>query len=131
MPRQSKAALSIAHIGPGARRLEPPPELSGRAAEVFRHTVANAEYGHFQPEDSPLLCRYCETMALAETAAAELAAHPVVDGRVSPWLTIQREQVRLLAQLSIRLKIGPKARRPDSRRAGKPGSEPSFYDTME
>ena len=128
MPRKSKAALTIAHIGPGARRLEPPPELTGRAADIFRHTVASAEYGRYQPEDTSLLIAYSQTVVLAETAAAELAANPVVDGKVSPWLAIQKEQVRLLAMLSTRLKIGPKSRRPDSRRATKPTPEPSYYD---
>ena len=126
MPRKSKAALTIAHIGPGARRLDPPPEPTGRAADIFRHTVASAEYGHYQPEDMSLLVAYSQTVVLAETAAAELAANPVVDGKVSPWLAIQKEQVRLLAMLSTRLKIGPKSRRPDSRRATKPTPVPSI-----
>ena len=131
MPRKSKAALTIAHIGPGSRRLEPPTELGGLEAATFRQTVAAMPFEHFAPEDVGLLASYSQAAVLAQTAAAELAAHPVIDGRVSPWLAIQKEQVRLLAQLSIRLKIGPKSRRPDSRRAGKPTSPPSFYDTME
>jgi hypothetical protein len=131
MPRQSKAALTIAHIGPGNRRLEPPGVLGEIEAAVFRQTVATMPFEHFSLEDVSLLSAYSQAAVLAQKAAAELAAHPVIDGRVSPWLIIQKEQVRLLAQLSIRLKIGPKSRRPDSRRAGKPSSPVSYYDTME
>jgi hypothetical protein len=128
MPRRSKDALTVVHIGPGARRLEPPPELPGRVAEIFRQTVASTPHDHFQPEDVHLLSAYSQTVALAETAAAELSAHPLIDGKVSAWLAIQRDQVRLLAVLSMRLKLGPKSRRPDGRRATKPTVPPSYYD---
>jgi hypothetical protein len=130
MPRQSEAALSLAHIGPVSRRLEPPAELGEIEAATFRQTVASMPLEHFAPEDVSLLVAYSQAAVLAQKAAAELAAHPVVDGRVSPWLTIQKEQVRLLAQLSVRLKIGPKSRRPDSRRAGRPMAAPDAYEVL-
>ena len=128
MPRKSKAALSIAHIGPGARRLEPPADLGEIEAAIFRQTVASVPFDHFSAEDVSLLCAYCTTVMLAKSAAAELAARPVVDGKVSPFLAMHRDQVRLMAVLSVRLKLGPKSRRPDSRRATKPTSPPSYYD---
>jgi phage terminase small subunit len=130
MPRRSKAALTLAHIGPGALRLEPPSDLPPEAALIFRETVASVPAGHFQTEDVVLLTSYCRTAVLARQAAAELAANPIVSGRVSPWLATHTADVRLLSQLSIRLKLGPRARRPDARRATQPTLQPSYYDTM-
>jgi hypothetical protein len=129
MPRKSKAALTIAHIGPGARRLEPPADMAPEAAAVFRETVAIVPCGHFQPENMPLICSYARDVVLTQRAAAELAAQPVVDGKVSPWLAIYTTMLRAQVVLSRLLKIGPKARHPDSRRASKPVREPSYYET--
>ena len=41
MPRTSKDALAVAHIGPGAWRLDPPAELGEVEAAIFRQTVAS------------------------------------------------------------------------------------------
>jgi phage terminase small subunit len=131
MPRKSKASLILAHIGPGMSRLQPPAELAPEVAAIFRETVASAPADHFQPEDSVLLTAYCQTAVLVRQAAAALAANPIVNGRVSPWLAAHTTHVRLLAQLAMRLKLGPRARRPDARRVSKPSSPPSYYDTMD
>jgi hypothetical protein len=77
------------------------------------------------------LAAYSQVAVLARQAAAELTANPVVNGKVSPWLATHTTHVRLLAQLSVRLKLGPRARRPDARRVSKAPSPPSYYDTLE
>jgi phage terminase small subunit len=131
MPRKSQASLTIAHIGPGVKRLEPPADLAPDAAVIFRETVASVPHTHFSPEDTTLLAAYCRTAILARQAAEALAANPIAaDGKVSPWLATHTAHVRLLAALAIRLKVGPRARRPDARRASKPSSPPSYYDIM-
>src|SRR5262249_15988151 len=126
---KSKEHLAIVAIGPGPKRLEPPPELAEDAALVFRETVAAVPANHFQVEDSALLAAYSRTVVLARQAAAELPKNPLADGKVSPWLATHTAHVRLLAQLSIRLKLGPRARRPDARRAAKPTPRASYYET--
>ena len=131
MPRESQAALTIAHLNPG-RRLEPPPELGGIEAEIFRQTVASVAVDHFQPEDMTLLCAYCRAVALERRAAEELRACAVVSDRVSPWLAVHTQMARTMMQLSVRLRLGPRSREPNNRRrAAKSKAPPSYYETME
>jgi hypothetical protein len=54
MPRRSTAALSIAHVGPGLRRLEPPPDMTEGSLErrLFLETVSSVVAHHFAAEDS-------------------------------------------------------------------------------
>jgi hypothetical protein len=105
-----------------------PADRAPEAAVVFRETVASVPYGHFQPEDAPLIRTYACNVVLTQKAATELAAAPLVDGKVSGWLATYTTMLRAQALLSRMLKIGPKSRRPDSRRATKPLSQPSYYD---
>jgi phage terminase small subunit len=129
VPRQSKAALSIAHIGP--RRLEPPPELAGIEAEIFRQTVASVAPDHFQAEDLTLLCAYARAAALERRAAEELAAGAVVGNAPSPWLTVHATMTKTMMQLSVRLRIGPKSRAPsNNRRRSAQSGTPSYYEIM-
>ena len=132
MPRRSTASLSIAHLSPLPGRLQPPPELGAIEAEVFRATVAAAPLGHFAAEDLPLLCAYCRAIVLERRAAEELAAGAVVGSAVSPWLAVHGQMVRALAQLSVRLRIGPKSRAPSNTRrsAGSGKRTPSAYDAL-
>ena len=59
----------------------------------------------------PLLARYIESDVLAELAAAELRENgAVIDGRPSPWLTVQEKAVRAMVALSLRLRLAPSAR---------------------
>ena len=78
MPRQSQSSLSIAHIGPGARRLEPPADLGEIETAIFRKVVASVPHDHFSAEDSDLLSAYCRALALERRASEELAAAGVV-----------------------------------------------------
>jgi phage terminase small subunit len=119
--------LSLAHIGP--RRIEPPAELGEGSIEreIFRQTVASVPPAHFQPEDLTLLAAYCRAAALERRASDELAARGIVGDRASPWLAVYAEAVRAVSTLTVRLRLGPKARQPD-RRAATPGTPPSYYD---
>jgi hypothetical protein len=43
MPRQPQVTLSVAHIGPGPRRLDPPADLEEIEAAIFRQTVTSVK----------------------------------------------------------------------------------------
>lgn len=127
MPRRSEASLTIAHIGPGPRRLEPPAELGEIEAAIFRQVVASVPHEHFAAEDLGLLCAYSRAMALERRASDELAAAAV--GNLQAWLPVYVTAVRAIATLAVRLRLGPKSRHPNnSRRMSKPSSPPSYYD---
>jgi phage terminase small subunit len=127
VPRASKAALTIAHVGP--RHLEPPSELGEVEAAIFRQTVASVATNHFAAEDLTLLCAYARTAALERHAAEELAIEATVGSQPSPWLAVHASAVRSLMALSVRLRIGPRSRAPSNnrRRSAKSGT-PSYYD---
>jgi hypothetical protein len=124
MPRRSQASLSIAAFTPDLRRLEPPPELGGVEAEIFRLTVNSVAATHFQAEDLPLLCAYARAAALERRAAEELQA-----GHASPWLAVYGVAMRAVSTLSVRLRIGARSRSTNTR-SPKPGLPPSAYDLM-
>ena len=129
MPRRSEASLTIAHIGPGPRRLEPPAELGEIEAAIFRQTVASVPYEHFTAEDMGLLCAYCRALALERRASDELAATATVGSQASPWLAVYATAVRAVSTYAVRLRLGPKSRHPNnSRRMSKPTAPPSYYD---
>ena len=132
MPRQSQSSLSIAHIGPGARRLLAPAELGEIEAAIFRKVVAGVPHDHFSAEDSDLLSAYCRALALERRASEELAAAGIVGSHANPWLAVYATAVRALSTLTVRLRLGPKARHPNNtRRLSKSVSLPSYYDTMQ
>jgi hypothetical protein len=115
---------------PGGRRpLQPPPELREGSDEraVFVQVAASVPDGHFAPEDVGLLAEYARTATLARFASEELLANPVVGKTVNPWLATHASAIRQLAMLATRLRIGPRSRSANTRKA-KPVSPPSYYD---
>jgi hypothetical protein len=117
---------------PGGRRvLEPPPDLSAGSieCEIFKATVAAVPPDHFTAEDVTLLAEYARTAALARRASEELAVSAVAGSMPSPWLAVHASAVRSVALLSTRLRLGPRSRTHNVRKA-KPGAPPSYYDTM-
>jgi hypothetical protein len=125
----SRASLTML---PGGRRvLEPPPDLSSGSieCEIFKATVAAVPPDHFTAEDVTLLAEYARTAALARRASEELAVSAVAGSMPSPWLAVHGSAVRSVALLSIRLRLGPRSRSHNVRKA-KPGAPPSYYDMM-
>jgi phage terminase small subunit len=131
MPRTSKDALAVAHIGPGAWRLDPPAELGEVEAAIFRQTVASVPHDHFSAEDTGLLCAYVRARVLERRAFEELEAGAVVAGSTSPWLAVHIAMVRSLSTLAVRLRLGPKSRHPNNSRSSKPTVPPSYYQLMD
>jgi hypothetical protein len=77
---------------------------------VFVDLVAASDPEHFRSSDLPLLVRYVESIVLADRAASELRKGAVVKGKTSPWLAIQRETIKAMVALSIRLRLSPQSR---------------------
>ena len=116
---------------PGGRRpLEPPPELREGSAEraLFVEIAASFPDGHFAPEDVGLLAEYARTATLARYASEELLANPVIGTTVNPWLGTHSKAVRQMMTLATRLRIGPRSRSANTRKAKSMTSAPSYYD---
>jgi phage terminase small subunit len=131
LPRRSAASLTVAAFTPGLKRLEPPADLQGIEREIFIQTVASLPASHFLPEDAEMLRTYCTSAALARRAAAETQASPLAGDRPSPWLKVHGSAVRSMAQMSVRLRLGPRSRDHNVRTAKTTASQPSYYDLME
>jgi hypothetical protein len=124
----SRASLTIL---PGGRRvLEPPPELREGTVErqVFVEVAASVPDGHFAPEDVGLLAEYARVATLARYASEELLANAVIGSIANPWLATHASAVRQMALLSTRLRLGPRSRSHNVRKAKLPTSPPSYYD---
>lgn len=128
MPRTSAAAQLTAPLVAGSSWLQPPASLSDQERPLFVDIVTAHDPKHFIASDLPLLCRYVEAAVLADQAAAELRmAGAVIDGKPSPWLTVQEKCTRALVLLSLRLRLSPQARRPNTSGRVRPMSA---YDQM-
>ena len=132
MPRRSEASLTIAHIGPGARRLEPPPrtlrrlkpQSSGRWSPASRTII-------FPPRTAIRSPPIAGRSRLSAGRAKSLRPRASLGSQASPWLAVYATAVRALSTLTVRLRLGPKARHPNNtRRLSKSVSPPSYYDTM-
>jgi phage terminase small subunit len=128
MPRKPSSPNVVA-FDAGRSRLRPPAKLSELERSVFLDVVGTSRPEHFRPSDMPLLCRYCEAAALGDLAAEHLRMEgPVVGGRPSPWITVQEKAVRAMVALSMRLRLSPQARAPNT--PTRRGDVPSVYDRI-
>jgi hypothetical protein len=140
MPRKSAAELAVGtRIESRTNRLRPPSALSEPERTIFNETVNACDPLHFARSDLPLLCRWAEQNYLAEQAAYHLRKGALVDGRPSPWITIQEKVNRAIVALALRLRLSPQARQPNNPirvgagrqgRASRPGTA-SAYDLMD
>ena len=110
MPRKSTAELAITPAPTWSARLRPPATLSPPASAEFVRIVAAEDAHHFKASDLPLLIQYCEAAALAERAVRELQR----DDAEAHWLTRWDKATRVMAGLSMRLRISPQARAPNN-----------------
>ena len=107
MPRKSTAELAITPAPTWSARLRPPATLSPSASAEFVRIVAAEDAHHFRASD---LIQYCEAAALAERAVRELQR----DDAEAHWLTRWDKATRVMAGLSMRLRISPQARAPNN-----------------
>lgn len=92
-------------------RLKPPATLSPKASEIFKRLVRSVDADHFRSVDMPLLTQYCVACAQADEASAKLAKDgAVIDGKASPWLSVQEKSMRAAAVLATKLRVAPLSR---------------------
>jgi hypothetical protein len=124
MPRKSAAELDMSLPPDRFTRLKPPATLSPAARAVFVSIVTDEPAGHFKISDLPLLTAYCEASALATRAAHELQR----DDAEAVWLTRWEKANRVLSAHSIRLRLSPQSRAPNT---PKRPERVSYYDRMD
>jgi hypothetical protein len=127
MPRK-RAASNVIPLDTRAIRLRAPPNLPAPERELFAALVAANPPSHFKTSDAPLLVQYVANVVLNERAHDELRAAPIVGGKPSPWLTVAEKTNRAAVALSLRLRLSPQARAPNT--PTKRETAPSAYDVM-
>jgi hypothetical protein len=112
VPRVSADALTVV---PAARTEFPPPAHLGAAeSAIFRDVLASADKNHFRPEDRELLALYCTHVAAARRLMARKR-------RTREQQHDLRAETAIVVTLSTKLRLGPKSRAPDNRRAASSG----------
>jgi hypothetical protein len=94
--------------------LPPPAHLSDEEAVVFRDLVGTADRNHFRPEDRELLALYCAHVVVARRLMK-------LKRRTADQQRDLRAETALIVSLSTKLRLGPKSRAPDNRRAASAG----------
>jgi hypothetical protein len=95
--RSSLAAGAVGAVGSRAGRL---PAARERLRPRALHGVG------------PAAVAYCQAVSQHDRAAQALRREgDVVNGKPSPWITVQEKAVRAMTALSMRLRLSPQARR--------------------
>jgi len=112
-----------------APRLRPPEHLGEAERQAFIDLTSSVPAAQFTSADLPLICRWCELEAQAQTAARELREHGMVaKDKLSPWLSVHSQAVKGQAILALRLRLGPQSRA--SKAPKTMPSRTSYYDRM-
>jgi hypothetical protein len=109
--RNAFVATDLVRYGePG--RLSPPTSLGEAEKRAFLDLVMACPVSQFAACDLPLLCRWAETVALAERMATRMAIEGELDekGKPSGAFTIHKEATKTLTALALRLRVSPQAR---------------------
>jgi hypothetical protein len=114
MPRISAAALGVVPVF--EVDFPPPAHLNDAEATVFRDVVGTADRGHFRHEDRELLAMYCVHVIEARALMRKKR-------RTAEQQRDLRATTALVMSLSTKLRLGPKSRAPDNRRAASAGLE--------
>jgi hypothetical protein len=117
LPRISSDALAV--IPAFKVELPPPGHLGDAEAKVFRDIVATSDHNHFRAEDRELLSLYSVHVVQARRLM-KLRRRTAEQNRELRATTI------LIANLSSKLRLGPKSRAPDNRRAQSAGLKGAF-----
>ena len=105
MPRKSAAAASVAPVTVGRARVQAPDGLPESAKKQWAEIVSSLPADRFHASDRPLLALYCQNVARASHAMAELERDP--DG---PWLKVADVHTKLVSSLAARLRLCPQSR---------------------
>ena len=112
MPRISADAMNVVPV----RKTEfpPPAHLGDDERTVFVDVLATADRGHFRPEDRELIALYCVHVVAARRLMARRR-------RTAEQQRDLRAESAIVMSLSTKLRLGPKSRAPDNRRAASAG----------
>jgi hypothetical protein len=97
----------------------PSAHLGDAESAVFRDVVGTADRNHFRPEDRELLGLYCTHVVTARRLMARKRRTAEQDREL-------RATTAIVINLSSKLRLGPKSRAPDNRRAASAGLQKSF-----
>lgn len=117
--RGPKSTSELATIGPAGialtRRLDPPADLTGEAAEVWRGIVNANPADLFSPGSAPLLAQLCRHTVAARRIGQWLARIETAEGELDEvrWFQLlarQEAESKVIAQLATRLRLTPQSR---------------------
>jgi phage terminase small subunit len=98
-------------LGATPQRLSPPEDLAPAEKRIFVDIVGSIEPKHFTPSDMPLLVSYCVAINQEREANHHLRTEGhVIAGKPSPWIVVQEKAHRMMAALSMRLRLAPQSR---------------------
>jgi hypothetical protein len=100
--------------------------VAGRAREVFVGLIAAATPQHFAEIDKPLIALYARMVAQAEAASALIASD--MTGASPALLEAQRQAVKGVHDLALRLRVSPQARLPKTNARTAQARPLSYYD---
>jgi hypothetical protein len=112
MPRISADALAV--VPAFEVEFPPPAHLNDAEAVVFRDILGSADKGHFRHKDRELLALYCVHVVTARRLMARKRRNAEQNRDL-------RAVTALVVTLSTKLRLGPKSRAPDHRRAASAG----------
>jgi hypothetical protein len=121
VPRISADAMSVVAVA--EIQFPPPAHLGDEEATVFRDVVGTADRGHFRHEDRELLALYAAHVVTARKLMARKR-------RTAEQQRDLRAETALVMSLSTKLRLGPKSRAPDNRRAASAGLRASAANSL-
>ena len=131
MPRTSSAALEIGRVDGQPNRVHPRPDAPASLQQIICDLVVSVPPSHFRDGDRDLIEMYAAAIALSRQSYTELEENgPVIDGRVSPWVTTLEKAHRSAVALAGKLRLCPQSRLDSKTVARQVGPSPSYYDVM-
>jgi hypothetical protein len=112
VPRISADSLAVVPVY--TPEFPPPAHLGEQERVIFRDVVATADRGHFRSEDRELLALYAVHVVTARRLMKRKR-------RTVEQQRDLRAETALIVSLSTKLRLGPKSRAPDNRRARSAG----------
>jgi phage terminase small subunit len=112
MPPRPQPGFRLVQAQGTPERLRPPDHLPEAEREVFVAIVGAVDPRHFAPSDLPPLVSYAGAIVQERTASQHLREEGYVlkNGKPNNWLLVQEKSYRMMASLSMRLRLAPQSR---------------------
>jgi phage terminase small subunit len=115
--RKSSAALSVVPLAPGARRPDPPDELTPEQADEWRAVVGRMPADWFTRENQAMLVDLCRHVVIARRVSEQIDAFDPAwladdEGlkRYDKLTAILERHTRTIASLSTRMRLTQQSR---------------------